>query len=211
MSDPAADGVSVDFYTSTVGSLDVHYSSGVGNLAFHLLANGGQHPRRASGWVNGVGPDAAMWITFRAYRYYLTSGSDYTDLLEAMTLAAADGYGATSSVVDSVEAAYAAVGVGAGQACTTGHLESAGAMDYLPSGSYVYSTTGVLDGDLVASAGGDVGLFLYRWNGAAWAHVAGSASGSGEQTVSYVGAPGYYLWAAYDYAGATNYSFCWDN
>ena len=32
--DPVADGVSKDLWTSSLGSVDVHFSSGVGNLAF---------------------------------------------------------------------------------------------------------------------------------------------------------------------------------
>ncbi len=38
---PSLDGKSPDCYTSTIGSLDVHYSSGVANHFFYLLAGGG--------------------------------------------------------------------------------------------------------------------------------------------------------------------------
>ncbi len=209
MSDPAADGWSADYYTSAaaIGAMDVHGSSGIGNLAFSLLANGGYHPRRSSTYTYGVGADAAMWIAFRAYRYYLTSTSDYADLREAMTLAAADGYGATSWVVDSVESAFNNVGVGT-TGCETGYLEGAGYGDSLPGGTYFYSATGAVSGDLIATSGANVGLYLYKWNGSAWAGVAGSASGSGEQAVSYSGGAGYYLFYAYSHSGASNYSFC---
>ncbi len=209
MTDPAADGWSADYYTSasSIGAMDVHGSSGIGNLAFSLLSNGGYHPRRSSSYTYGIGPDAAAWITFRAYRYYLTSGSDYADLREAMTLAAADGYGADSWVVDSVESAWNSVGVGT-SGCETGYLEGAGYGDYLPGGSYFYSTTGAINADLIATSGANVGLYLYQWTGSGWSYVAGSATGSGEQAVSYSGSAGYYLFFAYSHSGASNYSFC---
>lgn len=209
MLDPAADGGSMDYYTSAsaVAAADVHYSSGIGNLAFSLLSNGGYHPRRSSGYVSGVGPDAAMWIAFRAHRYYLTSTSDYADLRDAMTLAAADGYGATSWVVDSVESAYAAVGVGS-TGCETGYLEGTGYADIVPDGSYFWSSGGTLAGELSFTSGANVGLHLYRWSGSGWSWVAGSATGSGEQSVSYSASSGYYLWWAYSHSGAANYSFC---
>jgi len=59
MSDPDADGASKGCWYSTIGSLDVHYSSGVGNLFYYLLAEGGKAPARAncntSITVSGVG------------------------------------------------------------------------------------------------------------------------------------------------------------
>jgi vibriolysin len=48
LDDPAADGASADFYTSSTYNLDVHYGPGVGNLAFYLLSQGGVHPRGKS-------------------------------------------------------------------------------------------------------------------------------------------------------------------
>ncbi|HEX8155140.1 MAG TPA: M4 family metallopeptidase, partial [Thermoanaerobaculia bacterium] len=41
MNDPKKDGSSIDYYTDYYSGLDVHYSSGLGNLAFYLLSNGG--------------------------------------------------------------------------------------------------------------------------------------------------------------------------
>ena len=45
MDDPAKDGVSLDYYRELPASVDVHYSSGIANLAFSLLSKGGTHPR----------------------------------------------------------------------------------------------------------------------------------------------------------------------
>ena len=40
MDNPSLDGGSKNCWTSTVGNLDPHYSSGVGNHLFYLLAEG---------------------------------------------------------------------------------------------------------------------------------------------------------------------------
>ena len=40
MDDPSSDGSSVNCYSSNIGDLDVHYSSGLGNHFFYLLAEG---------------------------------------------------------------------------------------------------------------------------------------------------------------------------
>jgi vibriolysin len=47
MNDPAVDGSSKDYWVSGVGNVDVHYSSGIANLAFYLLSQGSTHPRVA--------------------------------------------------------------------------------------------------------------------------------------------------------------------
>jgi Zn-dependent metalloprotease len=211
MSNPTVDGISRDHYSSRyVGTWDsggVHVNSGIGNLAFYLTAQGGSHPRLGGSWVYGIGPDAAAWIWFRAHRYYMTSTSDFADMRNATALAAADGYGATSWVVSSVDAAWDAVGV-AGSGCEVGYLGAAGEQDNLPGGTYYYSAAGVHNGELNPSAGLNAGLYLYQWNGSGWNYVAGAASGSGTQTVAYLGSAGYYIWLAYDHAGVGNYNVC---
>ena len=76
MCDPAADGASKDFWTSSVGSVDVHYSSGVGNLNFCLLTRGGTHPRGKSNInVPGIGMEKAIRIYYKAQTDILTSNS----------------------------------------------------------------------------------------------------------------------------------------
>ena len=41
MDDPRKDGISPACWSSTVGNLNVHYSSGPNNHMFYLLSNGG--------------------------------------------------------------------------------------------------------------------------------------------------------------------------
>ena len=63
MNDPAADGSSLDYWTSGAGNVDVHYSSGISNLAFYLLSQGGTHPRgKSTIQVQGIGIENAVRV-----------------------------------------------------------------------------------------------------------------------------------------------------
>ena len=112
MCDPASDGVSKDFWTSSVGSVDVHYSSGVGNLAFCLLTRGGTHPRgKSTTNVPAIGMEKAIRIFYKAQVDILTSSSKYANLRTATQQAAAN-LGYDQATQDAVGCAWAAVGVG---------------------------------------------------------------------------------------------------
>jgi vibriolysin len=90
MCDPARDLFSKDFWTPDLGDADVHSSSGVGNLAFCLMARGGIHPgSRTSTIVPALGLDRTMRIFYEAQINWLNSTSDYHDLRTAMQSAAA--------------------------------------------------------------------------------------------------------------------------
>jgi vibriolysin len=110
--DPAADGASADAWSSSVGNLDVHYASGVGNLAFCLLANGGVHPRgKTTVVVPSIGLETAIRILYEAQVNYMTSTTTYAGARTAMEQAAsALGYDQTTQ--DAVGCAWAAVRVG---------------------------------------------------------------------------------------------------
>ena len=119
---PSLDGQSPDCYTSTIGSLDVHYSSGVANHFFYLLSEGAVSPPgfslTASQLVcNGntsltaVGRTAAIKIVYRALSTYMTSSTNYKGARTAMLKAATDLYGGTSAQYNAVAAAWSAVSV----------------------------------------------------------------------------------------------------
>lgn len=113
MCDPAADGVSKDIWSSTVGSADVHYSSGVGNLAFCLLSKGGTHPRnKTTVNVPGIGMDKAIRILYKAQIDILTSTANYATVRTAMEQATT-ALGYDQATKDAVGCAWAAVAVGA--------------------------------------------------------------------------------------------------
>ncbi len=122
MDDPTLDGYSTDYYperlyagrcrpTNSNDQCGVHGNSGIANLAFYLLVEGGSHPRgKTSEVVTGVGISTAEQVFYRAQTTYLTSGSEFSDARAATEQAAADLFG--QSVVDSVGSAWCAVGVG---------------------------------------------------------------------------------------------------
>ncbi|HWO18145.1 MAG TPA: M4 family metallopeptidase [Kofleriaceae bacterium] len=112
MADPVTDGTSLDFWTSSAGNVDVHYSSGISNLAFYLLAEGGTHPRgKSSTVVTGIGIRDAAAIFYRANANYLTPGSTFADARAQTAKAAADLFGASSAQVAQTNNAWTAVGV----------------------------------------------------------------------------------------------------
>jgi len=122
---PSADGASADCWYSGVGSLDVHYSSGIANHFFFLLAEGtnssfGASPTCAagntrvatgSGSLTGIGRDAAAKIWYRALTVKMTSNTNYAGARAATISAANDLYGAGSAQSAAVAAAWTAVGV----------------------------------------------------------------------------------------------------
>ena len=110
--DPLADGVSKDLWDSGIGNVDVHYSSGVSNLAFCLLSTGGTHPRgKTTVNVPGIGMEKAIRIFYKANVDILTPSSNFAALRTA-TGQAATQLGYDAATVDAVGCAWAAVGVG---------------------------------------------------------------------------------------------------
>jgi zinc metalloprotease ZmpA len=119
---PSIDGKSPDCYTSTLGTLDVHYSSGVANHFFYLLSEGAVNPAgfnySASQLVcNGntsltaIGRTAAMKIVYRALTVYMTASTNYKGARVATLKAATDLYGANSTQYNATAAAWSAVSV----------------------------------------------------------------------------------------------------
>ncbi|WP_223641901.1 M4 family metallopeptidase [Corallococcus sp. EGB] len=111
MDDPAKDGVSLDWAPDYSGQ-DVHYTSGVPNLAFALLSKGGTHPRgKSTVNVPGIGVQKAGQIWYRANTELYTAGTTYVQA-KAWTIQAAADLGYDQATQDAVKAAWEAVGVG---------------------------------------------------------------------------------------------------
>jgi zinc metalloprotease ZmpA len=132
---PSLDGISDDCYPDGSDpaylnffktSKDVHFTSGVGNHFFYLLAEGAVVP--TSGWVPegltandlvcnantdlvGIGREAAGQIWYRALTVYMTSNTDYAGARAATLSAAGDLYGVGSPQEVAVAAAWDAVNV----------------------------------------------------------------------------------------------------
>ncbi|MFF3910092.1 M4 family metallopeptidase [Streptomyces sp. NPDC001848] len=122
MDKPSKDGNSADCWSSSVGQLDVHYSSGVANHFAYLLAEGSgaktlngvsyNSPTCNGSTVTGIGRDKLGAIWYRALTVYMTSSTNYAGARTATLNAAKDLYGAGSTEYDAVAAAWSAVNVG---------------------------------------------------------------------------------------------------
>ncbi|PWI18558.1 peptidase M4 family protein [Streptomyces sp. Act143] len=122
MDKPSKDGNSADCWSSSVGNLDVHYSSGVANHFAYLLAEGSgaktvngvsyNSPTCNGSSVSGIGRDKVGAIWYRALTVYMTSSTNYAGARTATLNAAKDLYGAGSTEYNAVAAAWSAVNVG---------------------------------------------------------------------------------------------------
>ncbi len=116
MANPTQDGSSKDYYptryTGTSDNGGVHWNSGIANLAFVLLTQGGTHPRAVTTTqVTGIGIQKAGQIFYRANRDLFTSSTTFAQA-KTYTEQAATQLGYTTAEVASVSAAWQAVGVG---------------------------------------------------------------------------------------------------
>ncbi len=110
MSNPRIDGYSIDHYSQYTSSMDVHYSSGLGNHFYYLLANGGTNKTSGQA-VTGIGISKSEKIWFRALTVYFTSATNYAGARVATLRAAADLYGTGGTEYTTVAAAWTACGV----------------------------------------------------------------------------------------------------
>lgn len=121
MNNPTKDNYSKDWYPERIPFVSnpsntndyggVHGNSGIANLAYALLVDGGSHPRgKSNAVVQGVGLSKAEQIFYRALTTYMTESTDFTGARSATAQAAQDLYGAAEKT--SVETAWCAVGVG---------------------------------------------------------------------------------------------------
>ena len=113
----SADIPSVDTYYPTIGSLDMHYSSGVQNRWFYLLAEGAvglDDMTNDNGdliRVCGIGREKAAAIAYLNLTTYLTSTSGYTEARLGSLQAAEDLFGQNSNEYVQTQNAWNAVGV----------------------------------------------------------------------------------------------------
>ncbi|MDW4907369.1 M4 family metallopeptidase [Streptomyces sp. ADMS] len=122
MDQPSRDNNSANCWSSGVGNLDVHYSSGVANHFAYLLAEGSgaktlngvsyNSPTCNGSTVAGIGRDKLGAIWYRALTTYMTSSTNYAGARTATLNAARDLYGTGSTEYAAVAAAWSAVSVG---------------------------------------------------------------------------------------------------
>src|SRR6185312_904750 len=121
MDKPSKDGASRDAWSSTLGGIDVHYSSGPANHFFYLLSEGSgtktingvtyNSPTSNGSTVTGIGRAKAAQIWYKALTTYMTSTTKYAGARTATLNAASALYGSTSTEYKTVQAAWSAVNV----------------------------------------------------------------------------------------------------
>ena len=124
---PSKDGASKDAWSSTLGSLDVHYSSGPMNRAWYFLARGSSATTTSDFYTSylpsgmtGIGNDHAAKIAYRALTVYMTSSTNYAAARTAFINAAKDLYGASGADEQAVWNAFHGINVGAAWTSTGG-------------------------------------------------------------------------------------------
>ncbi|MCJ8271102.1 MAG: M4 family metallopeptidase [Psychrosphaera sp.] len=122
MNNPTQDNYSKDWYPDRIAFVSnptnsndyggVHGNSGIANLAYTLLVDGGTHPRgKSSAVVPSIGMAKAEKIFYRALVTYMGQSTSFAGARTATAQSAQDLYGATEK--KAVETAWCAVGVGA--------------------------------------------------------------------------------------------------
>ncbi|MEV0482933.1 M4 family metallopeptidase [Streptomyces sp. NPDC050508] len=121
MDQPSKDGGSANYWSSSVGNLDVHYSSGVANHFFYLLSEGSgaktingvsyNSPTSNGATLAGIGRDKALQIWYKALTTYFTSTTNYKSARTGTLSAAAALYGSSSAEYAAVAATWTAVNV----------------------------------------------------------------------------------------------------
>jgi Zn-dependent metalloprotease len=155
---PSKDGLSKDCWSSTLGSLDPHYSSGPLNHWFYLASEGSgvktirgltyNSPTCNASTVTPIGRDKAAKIWYRTLTTYLTSSSTYASARDGAIQSAKDLYGVNSAECTNVAASFSAIDVPAGAVTCAGTPPS-------PSGGNLLSNPGFESGTVgwLGSAG----------------------------------------------------------
>ncbi|MFB7610362.1 M4 family metallopeptidase [Streptomyces gardneri] len=121
MDKPSRDGNSADYWSNSVGRLDVHYSSGPANHFFYLLSEGSgtktingvtyNSPTSDGSTLTGIGRTKAYKIWYKALSIYMTSSTTYAGARTATLSATTDLYGANSPEYTAVAKAWTAINV----------------------------------------------------------------------------------------------------
>ncbi|TPG19066.1 M4 family peptidase [Pedococcus bigeumensis] len=131
MDKPSKDGASKDCWSSTLGQLNPHYSSGPLNHWFYLASegsgaktiNGVAYNSPVCGTapaVTGAGRANIEKVWYRTLSTKLTSNSNYAAARNGAIASAKELYGATSATCTAVAAAFTAIAVPAGsETCGT--------------------------------------------------------------------------------------------
>jgi Zn-dependent metalloprotease len=120
---PSKDGRSPDAWSSSIGGIDVHLSSGPNNRMFYFLSQGSNatvgsdyrsaYLTKTPLAMTGVGTDKAFRIWFKALTTKFTASTNYATARTKVIQSAEELYGVGSKEAIAVTRAYAAINVGA--------------------------------------------------------------------------------------------------
>ena len=176
---PSKDGRSKDAWSSTLGGLNVHYSSGPNNRMFYFLSKGSNSSSSSemySSYLNkqplamtGIGSDKAFRIWFKAATTKFTSSTNYADARNKVLQSAEELYGVNSPEAIAVKRAYAAINVG-----TDVDEAGSGGVSITTQPNSITVAPGATASFSVAATGGTA-PYSYKWyrNGA---QISGAAS-----------------------------------
>ena len=214
--DPTLDGWSVDSYDDYTG-WDPHLDSGIWNMMFCLLSNGGEHPTYG-GSMAGLGTDTATELVFTTLRDRMTSSETFANARSHMLAEASEMYGSSSFEYTMVQKAWGLVGVGAVPSGTCagfedegdGTLSSTTKSEKWPSSAGTATGAGTFNA-YMEGASGDFTLILQYWNGTAWKLAAQSkTSGTSIESLNYDGDAGTYRVVAKRVSGSGAYTVCYN-
>ncbi|WP_405592969.1 M4 family metallopeptidase [Streptomyces sp. NBC_01190] len=179
MDKPSKDGASKDNWSSSLGGLDVHYSSGPANHFFYLLSEGSgaktingvsyNSPTADNLSVPGIGRDNALKLWYKSLTERFTSTTNYASARTQSLQAAADLWGAGSATYNTVANTWAAIAVGSRVSTPTGVtvtnpgakssvVNTAASLQIQASstngGSLTYSATGLPTGLSISASSG---------------------------------------------------------
>ncbi len=92
----------------------------------------------------------------------------------------------------------------------SGTLSTTGDYAYEPDGAYYSSPRGTHEAELTGASGTDFDLYLYKYNrrSGSWVEVDNSESSSSDESISYRGGRGDYMFVVYSYSGSGDYDLC---
>ncbi len=229
MDKPSKDGLSRDCWSSTLGNLNPHYSSGPLNHWYYLASEGSgaktingvsyNSPTCNSTTVTGIGRDKVEKIWYRTLSVYLTSTSNYAAARNGAIKSAKDLYPSDATVCQGIAAAFSAISVAAGsETCTTtppGGGQCTGTLTYngsLTAGqstnlaSFSDSTAGTLKVCLDGPTGADFDVYLQKLSGSStWTTVAQGITSSPDESFSYNNSAGTYRLRVTAYSGSGSF------
>ncbi|MEN9784969.1 MAG: hypothetical protein RLZZ299_233 [Pseudomonadota bacterium] len=215
MSNPSLDGASLDWYdAAAAAAADVHYSSGIGNLAFYLASVGGTHPRGMNTVrVTPLGADAAAAVWYLALSSYMTASTNYAGARAATLSATAQIYGAGTDPMRNVGEAWSAVGVKSScrQTSSSSRVSSVGSSVYLPNSS---RGSALHSGDTVVTLSGpsraNFDIYLQKKNSSgSWTTVASSRNSRSSETIRYTSRVGAYRVRIKSVSGTGSFTMGW--